>query len=47
MVLFSPNGVYLVTMNPIQPEQVNELTTLGTELIKSQSGSRAQFSSTY
>ncbi len=40
VVLIGPNGVYLATLNLLQPEQVHELTALGTELVKSQVGSR-------
>lgn len=36
VVLFSPNGVYLATMGVLQPEQVEELTTLGVEMVKTQ-----------
>jgi hypothetical protein len=36
VVLFSPNGVYLATMGVLQPEQVEELTALGVEMVKTQ-----------
>jgi hypothetical protein len=37
VMLFGPNGVYLATMNRLQPDQANELAALGVEVIKSQS----------
>jgi hypothetical protein len=40
VMLFGPNGVYLATLTPLQPDQVNELAALGAELVKSQSDSR-------
>lgn len=46
MTLFGPNGVYLATLNLLQPEQANELVSLGVELIKSQSAGLGQSSST-
>jgi hypothetical protein len=36
IVLFSPNGVYLATMGNLQPDQVEELTALGVEMVKAQ-----------
>jgi hypothetical protein len=39
VVLFSPNGLYLATMNTLQPDQVEELTSLGVDLVKTQPGS--------
>lgn len=36
VVLFSPNGVYLAKMGVLQPEQVEELTALGVEMVKTQ-----------
>jgi hypothetical protein len=35
-ILFCPSGVYLSPMEPLQPNQVNELAALGTALVKSQ-----------
>lgn len=35
ITLFSPNGVYVATMNLVQPENTIELTALGLELVKS------------
>lgn len=43
MTLFGPNGVYLATLNLLQPSQAHELTSLGVELIESQSFGLAQF----
>jgi hypothetical protein len=39
MVLFGPNGVYVATLNLLQPSQAHELVALGVGLVKSQSGS--------
>ena len=39
VVLFGPNGVYLATLNLLQPGQVDELAAMGAELVKSQHGS--------
>jgi hypothetical protein len=36
VVLFSPNGVYLSVMGVLQSDQVEELTRLGVEMIKTQ-----------
>ncbi len=36
VVLFSPNGVYIATPTTLQPEQLEEITKLGVELVKSQ-----------
>ncbi len=36
IVLFSPNGVYLATLNVLQADQVDELTALGVELVRAQ-----------
>jgi hypothetical protein len=36
MTLFGPNGVYVVTLNLLQPSQAHELVSLGVELVKSQ-----------
>lgn len=36
VVLFSPNGVYIACPGTLQPEQVDEVTKLGIELVKSQ-----------
>jgi hypothetical protein len=36
MTLFGPNGVYLATLNLLQPDQAHELVSLGVELVKSQ-----------
>lgn len=47
VMLFGPNGVYLVTLNPLQPDQVKELATLGAELVKSQGSSRGPLSSAF
>jgi hypothetical protein len=38
VILFSPNGVYLATLNLLQPDQVDELAALGVELVKTQGG---------
>jgi hypothetical protein len=35
-VLFSPNGVYIAPMNPLQPNQVKEIAALGAALVRSQ-----------
>ncbi len=35
IVMFSPNGVYLCTLGNLQPDQVDELTALGVEMVKS------------
>ena len=40
VILFSPNGLYLATLGNLQAEQVDELTSLGVELIKSQGTQR-------
>jgi hypothetical protein len=37
MTLFGPNGVYLATLNLLEPNQAHELASLGVELVKSQS----------
>jgi hypothetical protein len=34
MTLFGPNGVYLATLNLLQPNQAHELVSLGVELVK-------------
>ena len=34
IILYSPNGVYLATLNVLQPDQVDELAALGVELVK-------------
>ncbi len=47
MTLFGPNGVYLATLNLLQPNQAYELVSLGVELVKSQSAGLGQFSSTH
>jgi hypothetical protein len=36
IVLFSPNGTYIATPSILQPDQVEEITKLGVELIKAQ-----------
>ncbi|MBN2116618.1 MAG: hypothetical protein JW730_08610 [Anaerolineales bacterium] len=36
VVLFSPNGVYVATLGTLQPDQVEELTDLGVEMVKTQ-----------
>jgi hypothetical protein len=36
VVLFSPNGVYLARMGVLQPGQVEEMTALGVEMVKTQ-----------
>jgi hypothetical protein len=36
VVLLSPNGLYLATLGNLNPAQVDELTTLGVELVKAQ-----------
>jgi hypothetical protein len=36
VVLFSPNGVYLAKLGVLQPDQVEELTDLGVEMVKTQ-----------
>jgi hypothetical protein len=41
VVLFSPKGVYLATMGVLQPDQVEELTALGVEMVKTQGVVRA------
>lgn len=46
MTLFGPNGVYLATLNLLQPNQAHELVSLGVELVRSQSAGLEQFSST-
>jgi len=47
MTLFGPNGVYLATLNLLQPDQAHELVSLGLELVKSQSAGLGQFSSSH
>ena len=47
VILFSPNGVYLTTLNLLQPDQVNELAALGVALVKSQSSGRESVSSSF
>jgi len=47
MTLFGPNGVYLATLNLLQPDQAHELVSLGVELVKSQSAGLERFSSTH
>ncbi len=47
MILFSPNGVYLCTLNPLQPDQVNELAALGVDLVKSHEADRAYSTSSF
>lgn len=39
MTLFGPKGVYLVTLNLLQPSQAYELISLGVELVKCQNSS--------
>ena len=36
VVLFSPNGVYVATLGTLQPGQVEELTDLGVEMVRTQ-----------
>jgi hypothetical protein len=36
IALLGPNGVYLATLNLLQPSQAHELVSLGVELVKSQ-----------
>jgi hypothetical protein len=36
VVLFSPNGVFLATLNTLQPDHLEELAALGVELVKAQ-----------
>ena len=36
VVLFSQNGVYLARLGVLEPEQVEEMTTLGVEMVKTQ-----------
>ncbi len=36
VVLFSPNGVYAARMGILQPEQMEELTAIGVEMVKAQ-----------
>jgi hypothetical protein len=36
VILYSPKGVYIATLNLLQPDQVDELTALGVELVKAQ-----------
>jgi hypothetical protein len=47
MTLFGPNGIYLATLNLLQPGQAHELVSLGVELVKGQSAGLGQFSSTH
>ena len=47
MTLFGPKGVYLATLNLLQPSQVHELVSLGVELVNSQRTGLGQFSSTH
>jgi hypothetical protein len=35
-ILFSPLGVYLVTLGALQPDQVDEITRLGVEVVRAQ-----------
>ncbi len=44
-VLIGPNGIYASSMNLLKPEQVGELTALGTELVRSQNYSQARSAS--
>lgn len=37
VVMFNPNGVYLAKMGVLQPKQVEELTALGVEMVRTQS----------
>ncbi len=46
-VLFGPSGVYVSPLNPLQPDQVDELAALGVELVKSQGDSRSKLASTF
>jgi hypothetical protein len=36
IILYCPNGIYLATLNVLQPDQVDELAALGVELVKAQ-----------
>jgi hypothetical protein len=38
IILFSPNGLYLVTLNLLKPAQAYEMISLGEELVKGQTG---------
>jgi hypothetical protein len=38
IVLYSPSGVYIATLNLLQPDQVDEMAALGVELVKAQGG---------
>ncbi len=35
-ILFSPLGVFLVTLGTLRPDQVDEITRLGVDLIRAQ-----------
>ncbi len=39
--MFCPTGVYLATLGVLKPEQVNELTALGVEMVKAQGTSQS------
>ncbi|RPI94629.1 MAG: hypothetical protein EHM40_06005 [Chloroflexi bacterium] len=41
VVLFSPNGVYVATLGTLQPGQVEELTDLGVEMVRTQGAIKA------
>ena len=45
VMLFGPNGAYLVMLNLLQPDLVKELAILGVELVKSQGCNREPISS--
>jgi hypothetical protein len=36
IILYSPKGVYIATLNLLQPDQVDEIAALGVELVKAQ-----------
>jgi hypothetical protein len=38
IVMFCPSGVYLATLGVLKPDQVDELTALGVEMVKAQGG---------
>jgi hypothetical protein len=40
MTLFGPNGVYLATLNLLQPKQAHEIVSLGVELVKNARSAR-------
>ena len=40
-IMYCPTGTYIATLGTLQPDQVDELTALGVELVKAQGSSRS------